>query len=38
VLWLRLPLASDGTTVDMLLGYDALVGDLKLSASGIRAA
>jgi hypothetical protein len=38
VLWLRLPLASDGQTVDMLLGYDALVGDLKLPQSGIRAA
>ncbi|MBX7248653.1 MAG: PAS domain-containing protein [Caulobacteraceae bacterium] len=38
VLWLRLPLAGDGENVDMLLGYDALVGDLKMPASGIRAA
>lgn len=38
VLWLRLPLARDGERVDMILGYDALVGEARLSASGIRAA
>lgn len=40
ILWLRLPLASNGSEVDMILGYDALVGgqmDLG-GASGIRAA
>ena len=26
LLWLRLPLASDGANVDMILGYDVLVG------------
>lgn len=39
VLWLRLPLASDGQRVDMILGYDALIGNLPGSGiSGIRAA
>jgi hypothetical protein len=37
ILWLRLPLASDGCDVDMILGYDAVVG-LGPVASGIRAA
>jgi len=37
VVWLRLPLAADGRNVDMLLGYDAIVG-LGAVASGIRAA
>jgi hypothetical protein len=37
MVWLRLPLASNGTTVDMILGYDAVVGLGQLS-SGIRAA
>jgi hypothetical protein len=37
ILWLRLPLAADGETVDMILGYDAVVGMGQL-ASGIRAA
>jgi hypothetical protein len=37
ILWLRLPLASDGCTVDMILGYDAVVGMSQMS-SGIRAA
>lgn len=37
ILWLRLPLASDGERVDMILGYDAVVGLGQLS-SGIRAA
>lgn len=39
ILWLRLPLASDGRRVDMILGYDVLVGaSADLSRSGIRAA
>jgi hypothetical protein len=39
ILWLRLPLASNGRDVDMILGYDALVGaQLEGSQSGIRAA
>ena len=38
LLWLRLPLASDGKTVDMILGYDALVGVQGDTTSGIRAA
>ena len=39
ILWLRLPLASDGREVDMILGYDAPVGGVSASAfSGIRAA
>lgn len=39
VLWMRLPLASNGTDVDMILGYDALVGmNGQASATGIRAA
>ena len=40
ILWLRLPLASNGSEVDMILGYDALVGgqyDIG-GVSGIRAA
>jgi hypothetical protein len=37
VLWLRLPLATNGTDVDMILGYDAVVG-LGQMSSGIRAA
>lgn len=37
ILWLRLPLASNGTDVDMILGYDAVVGMGQMS-SGIRAA
>ena len=37
VLWLRLPLASNGYDVDMLLGFDAVVG-LNQIATGIRAA
>ncbi|WP_374472912.1 PAS domain-containing protein [Phenylobacterium sp.] len=37
ILWLRLPLASNGTDVDMILGYDAVVGMAQLH-SGIRAA
>jgi hypothetical protein len=37
ILWLRLPLAANGSEVDMILGYDAVVG-LGQMASGIRAA
>ncbi|WP_310000113.1 PAS domain-containing protein [Caulobacter segnis] len=38
ILWLRLPLASNGKDVDMILGYDAVVGAQAESGSGIRAA
>lgn len=40
ILWLRLPLASNGVDVDMILGYDAVVGiqGQTGSSSGIRAA
>ena len=38
VLWLRLPLASNGKDVDMILGYDAPVGGSDRLSSGIRAA
>lgn len=38
LLWLRLPLASDGRNVDMILGYDAVVGVQGDQSSGIRAA
>ncbi len=39
VLWMRLPLASNGFEVDMILGYDAVIGQMSASASsGIRAA
>jgi len=39
ILWLRLPLATNGVDVDMILGYDALIGGQTLTmASGIRAA
>jgi len=38
VLWLRLPLASDGERVDMILGYDAVIGSPRAMATGIRAA
>jgi hypothetical protein len=37
ILWLRLPLASDGEQVDMILGFDAVVG-MSQNQSGIRAA
>lgn len=36
--WLRLPLASDGVNVDMILGHDALIGKIDLLQSGIRSA
>ena len=38
LLWLRLPLASNGRDVDMILGYDAVVGTPSEIYSGIRAA
>ncbi len=37
ILWLRLPLASDGNEVDMILGLDAVVGMSQIQ-TGIRAA
>ena len=37
LVWLRLPLASDGETVDMILGYDCPVG-VRAEITGIRAA
>jgi hypothetical protein len=37
ILWLRLPLASNGRDVDMILGFDAVIGMAQVS-SGIRAA
>ena len=37
ILWLRLPLASNGADVDMILGFDAVVG-MNPMVSGIRAA
>lgn len=39
ILWLRLPLASNGRDVDMILGYDTVVGmQSETGVSGIRAA
>jgi hypothetical protein len=39
ILWLRLPLASDGRRVDMILGYDVVVGSQgQFVRTGIRAA
>ena len=39
VLWIRLPLASDGRNVDMIMGFDAPVGpQAEMHQSGIRAA
>lgn len=37
LVWIRLPLSSDGKRVDMILGYDAVVGAGALN-TGIRAA
>ena len=37
ILWLRLPLAANGRDVDMILGFDAVIG-LAQTSSGIRAA
>ena len=39
IMWLRLPLASNGREVDMILGFDAPLGNASPSpVSGIRAA
>ena len=38
ILWLRMPLATNGQDVDMILGYDVVLGQMAESASGIRAA
>jgi hypothetical protein len=38
LVWLRLPLASDGGKVDMILGFDAVVGMRDDPPSGVRAA
>ena len=39
LLWLRLPLASNGRDVDMILGYDGLIGQqVDATITGIRAA
>lgn len=39
ILWIRLPLASNGSDVDMILGYDSVAGRAGESmVSGIRAA
>jgi hypothetical protein len=37
ILWLRLPLASNGRDVDMILGFDAVIG-VSQAFSGVRAA
>lgn len=37
ILWLRLPLAANGYDVDMILGFDAVLG-MSPMATGIRAA
>jgi hypothetical protein len=37
ILWLRMPLAGNGVDVDMILGFDVVVGQAG-EASGIRAA
>ena len=38
LLWLRMPLSSNGRDVDMILGYDGVVGIASDPMSGIRAA
>jgi hypothetical protein len=38
ILWLRMPLAGNGRDVDMILGYDVVIGQQAELASGIRAA
>ena len=39
ILWIRFPLATNGADVDMIMGYDAVIGPAAESyASGIRAA
>lgn len=37
LIWMRLPLSSDGERVDMILGYDAVIG-VAAETTGIRAA
>ena len=37
ILWLRLPLSSNGRDVDMILGFDAVLG-MSQPATGIKAA
>lgn len=38
ILWLRMPLASNGQDVDMILGYDVVIGQQAEPVTGIRAA
>ena len=38
ILWLRMPLASNGRDVDMILGYDVVIGQQAEATTGIRAA
>lgn len=38
ILWLRMPLAGNGRDVDMILGYDVVIGHHFETATGIRAA
>jgi len=38
LIWLRLPLSSDGRDVDLFLGYDAVLTPRREVASGVRAA
>ncbi len=38
LIWIRLPLATTGSEVDMILGYDAVVGLSAASPTGIRPA
>jgi hypothetical protein len=38
LLWLRLPLATNGSDVDVILGYDAVLAPRSEALSGIRAA
>lgn len=38
LIWLRLPLSSDGREVDLILGYDAVLTPRREVLSGVRAA
>ena len=38
ILWMRLPLAANGADVDMILGYDAVVGLTGEGRGGVQAA
>ena len=38
LLWLRLPLATNGRDVDVILGYDAILAPRNEALTGIRAA